>query len=86
MTGKRQSQIQHLFDHLLIFASAQFGGITLGLSIGGAVFINCAQNALKALFPDVDDATLQQAISGKFHSLEGEWRAKTNLRMNIHDD
>lgn len=63
MTG-RHYQSPHAFDRFLILASAQFGGISLGLSIGGAVFINCAQNALKALFPDVDDATLQQAISG----------------------
>ncbi|MCJ1264269.1 hypothetical protein MMC22_004140 [Lobaria immixta] len=69
------------------YGIAQFGGITLGLSIGGAVFINCAQNALKALFPDVDDATLQQAISGTsstfIKNLSGPLRAAT-LEAIVH--
>ena len=44
---------------------AQLGGITLGLSISGAVFLNRAEIALEHLFPEVSKNTIVQAISGE---------------------
>ena len=46
------------------FTSAQLGGIALGLSISGAVFINRAQIALTAVLPNVPADQITQAISG----------------------
>lgn len=43
---------------------AQFAGIVLGLSIGGAIFINEALKALRLLFPDIAESQLRAIISG----------------------
>ncbi|KAF1348563.1 major facilitator superfamily domain-containing protein [Delphinella strobiligena] len=43
---------------------AQFTGISLGLSIGGAVFVNQALIALKVAFPDIAEDQLRTIISG----------------------
>jgi hypothetical protein len=43
---------------------AQFTGIVMGLSIGGAIFINEALKSLKALLPMLPDAQLRGVISG----------------------
>jgi hypothetical protein len=43
---------------------AQFTGIVMGLSIGGAVFINEALRSLKALLPMLPEEQLRSVISG----------------------
>ncbi|KAH0343556.1 PLP-dependent transferase, partial [Aureobasidium melanogenum] len=43
---------------------AQFTGIVMGLSIGGAIFINEALKSLKALLPMLPEAQLRSVISG----------------------
>ncbi|MCJ1392118.1 hypothetical protein MMC18_004985 [Xylographa bjoerkii] len=48
---------------------AQFAGIVLGLSIAGAVFINEALGALRAIFPTIPDAQLRQLLSGTSSSV-----------------
>lgn len=57
---------------------AQLGGVGLGLSIAGSVFINQSVNGLAALLPGVSRADLQLAISGTsssyFESLTPEQR------------
>lgn len=42
----------------------QLLGITLGLSIGGAVFVNTALDGLRPLLPDVSSDQLQSALAG----------------------
>lgn len=44
--------------------SGQLGGIALGLSVAGSVFINVSLKNLQILLPDVPRSTLQLAISG----------------------
>lgn len=44
--------------------AAQIGGITLGLAIASAVFVNGAQNDLQGLLPHASRADIQQTISG----------------------
>ncbi|KAI9785432.1 MAG: hypothetical protein M1816_000401 [Peltula sp. TS41687] len=57
---------------------AQLGGITLGLSIAGAVFVNRALIALASILPDVSRYQLQLAVSGTsssfFSSLPSQTR------------
>lgn len=43
---------------------AQLLGITLGLSIGGAVFVNTALDQIRPLLPNVPEERLQAALSG----------------------
>lgn len=43
---------------------AQLLGITVGLSVGGAVFTNTALRNLRPLLPDVPEGQLQEALSG----------------------
>lgn len=43
---------------------AQLLGITIGLSVSGAVFTNTALRKLRPLLPDVPDERLQHALSG----------------------
>lgn len=43
---------------------AQYSGITLGLSIAGAVFINYAMLDLRSLLPAFSDEQLNAIISG----------------------
>lgn len=43
---------------------AQLLGITVGLSVGGAVFTNTALRNLRPLLPDVPEDQLQEALSG----------------------
>jgi hypothetical protein len=49
--------------------SAQIGGIAVGLSISGAVFVNSAKNALISLLPHVPVAQIQEIISGTSSAL-----------------
>jgi hypothetical protein len=42
----------------------QLGGMGLGLSIAGAVFVNTALNGLTALLPDASRRDLQLAVAG----------------------
>ncbi|KAI9656353.1 MAG: hypothetical protein M1831_004605 [Alyxoria varia] len=55
---------------------AQLGGISLGVAIASAVFINSASNHLKELLPLASESQIQQAISGLsgdfFKSLDPE--------------
>ena len=48
---------------------AQLSGLTLGLSVAGAVFLNLAQNDLTTLLPNVGQEEVQQLISGTSSSL-----------------
>lgn len=43
---------------------AQFIGIVLGLSIGGAIFINEGLQALRAILPDLSEAQLRAVLGG----------------------
>ena len=43
---------------------AQFTGITLGLSISGAIFVNKATDALQALLPFLTTADISSILSG----------------------
>lgn len=55
---------------------AQLGGIVLGLSISGAVFLNRAEITLQNLFPEVSKDTIVQAISGELkpiNSIRTKW-------------
>ncbi len=45
---------------------AQYSGITLGLSISGAVFLNYAMMDLRALLPAFPDDQLNAIISGMY--------------------
>ena len=47
---------------------AQFTGITLSLSISGAIFVNSALSSLKELLPMVSTADLSAILSGEFLS------------------
>lgn len=44
---------------------SQYSGITLGLSVCGALFINKALEALRVLLPDYSEAQLNAITSGK---------------------
>lgn len=70
----------YYFNIAYIEFIAQIGGIGLGLSISGAVFINKATAGLSALLPGVSRADLQLAISGTsgtfFESLPEDVRSK----------
>ena len=44
---------------------AQYSGITLGLSVCGALFINKALEALRVLLPGYTDSQLNDITSGK---------------------
>jgi MFS family permease len=43
---------------------AQFTGVVMGLSIGGAIFINEALKSLKALLPMLPESQLRSVVSG----------------------
>ena len=45
---------------------AQYTGITFGLSIAGAVFVNEGLNDLKRILPDFPQDQLSSILSGKF--------------------
>lgn len=49
---------------LLTLKTAQTGGIALGLSLSGAVFVNRAVAGLTSVLPDVPRSQLQLAVSG----------------------
>ena len=59
---------------------AQLCGLSFGLSIAGAIFLNVAQNALADLLPNTPLPQIQQIISGTsggfLNSLNPELRAK----------
>ncbi|KAL9609777.1 MAG: hypothetical protein Q9167_005473 [Letrouitia subvulpina] len=59
----------------------QLGGIALGLSVSGAVFVNTALNGLQSVLPDVPRSQLQGAISGTsgnfLRTLDGRERAES---------
>lgn len=42
----------------------QLSGITFGLAIAGAVFVNDALSKLEAILPDIPPGQLQQLIAG----------------------
>ena len=69
------------------FLSAQLCGLSFGLSIAGAIFLNVAQNSLSDLLPDTPLPQLQQIISGTsgglLNTLSPEVRAKA-LEMIVH--
>lgn len=44
--------------------AAQLSGMTLGLSISGAVFVNSASNDLFALLPEYPQSQVRQIVSG----------------------
>lgn len=44
--------------------AAQLSGMTLGLSISGAIFVNIASNDLFALLPDYPQSQVRQIVSG----------------------
>lgn len=44
---------------------AQFTGITAGLSVAGAVFVNQAQDALRSLLPALSSTEISAIISGE---------------------
>jgi hypothetical protein len=44
--------------------TAQLSGLTFGLSISGAVFVNVASNGLFALLPDYPQSQVRQIVSG----------------------
>ncbi|KAL8910405.1 MAG: hypothetical protein Q9172_007842 [Xanthocarpia lactea] len=48
---------------------AQLSGLTLGLSVAGAVFLNLAQNDLFAILTDVPRQDIQQLVSGTSSAL-----------------
>lgn len=43
---------------------AQLGGLTLGLSVGGAVFVNVASEGLYRILPSTPRDQVQQMVSG----------------------
>jgi hypothetical protein len=45
-------------------STAQLAGMSFGLAIGGAVFVNTAQANLFAMLPDIPHAQITQLISG----------------------
>ncbi|KAL8748076.1 MAG: hypothetical protein Q9190_000104 [Brigantiaea leucoxantha] len=59
---------------------AQLSGLTLGLSVAGAVFLNLAQNDLGHVLPNVPKDEIQQLVSGTsstlFKSLTPDVRAE----------
>lgn len=46
---------------------AQFAGITAGLSVAGAVFVNQAQDALRSLLPALSSTEISAIISGEYN-------------------
>lgn len=63
---------------------AQLGGIAIGLSIAGAVFVNRALVGLAAVLPNASHAELQSAISGTSGTLLAELPEKTrDLALNV---
>ncbi|KAL8750429.1 MAG: hypothetical protein Q9199_007078 [Rusavskia elegans] len=60
---------------------AQLSGLTLGLSIAGAVFLNLATNDLRGILTDVPEQDIQQLVSGTsnalFASLPDDVRAQS---------
>ena len=57
---------------------AQLGGMAIGLSVAGAVFVNQAVDGLQAVLPTLDRSDLIAAVSGTsselFESLPAEVR------------
>ncbi|KXG51084.1 Major facilitator superfamily domain, general substrate transporter [Penicillium griseofulvum] len=49
---------------LTLMLLAQLSGLTFGLSISGAVFVNVASNGLFALLPDYPESQVRQIVSG----------------------
>jgi len=79
MLGELPTRILFFASVLTSALPAQLGGVGLGLSIGGTVYVNQAINGLAALFPGVSRTDLQLAISGTsskyFQSLTAVQRA-----------
>ncbi|KAL8991351.1 MAG: hypothetical protein Q9169_007894, partial [Polycauliona sp. 2 TL-2023] len=48
---------------------AQLSGLTLGLSVAGAVFLNLATHDLRAILTDVSQQEIQQLVSGTSNAL-----------------
>lgn len=77
MLGRNSDTISDFFGgKKLTSAIAQTGGIALGLSLSGAVFVNSAVAGLTSVLPDVPLSQLQLTVTGTsgayFHSLSPE--------------
>lgn len=71
-----------IMESLLIwFHLAQLGGLTLGLSIAGAVFINVASNDLYDLLPNIPRNQVQQMVSGTSGTLLSSLSQKMHSRV-----
>lgn len=62
---------------MLINFEAQLGGIAIGLSIAGAVFVNRALVGLAVILPNLSHTELQSAVSGTSGSLLADLPEKT---------
>lgn len=63
---------------------AQLGGIAIGLSIAGAVFVNRALVGLAVVLPNLSHTELQSAVSGTSGSLLADLPEQTrDLALNV---
>ncbi len=71
---------QELYANLV---AAQLGGIALGLSIAGAVFVNGAVNGLTPVLPNQSHSQILQVVSGTTPPTqpEGDLRDPHGLKM-----
>lgn len=63
---------------------AQLGGIAIGLSVAGAVFVNRALVGLAVVLPNLSHTELQSAISGTSGSLLADLPEQTrDLALDV---
>ena len=77
--SKCEFHLSTFTEHQNLILLAQLGGLTLGLSIGGAVFINVSSGGLYNLLPDVPHEQVQQMVSGTSGTL------LSSLSREMHD-
>lgn len=53
-----------MYLNINLLLTAQLGGMTLGLSISGAIFVNTAKANLLNLLPNIAPSQTQQILSG----------------------